>query len=460
MLTITPFGAAGEVTGSCWQLEFDDGTVLVDCGAFQGSDAARKNDESLADLARSLRAVVLTHAHLDHCGRLPALVRVGFTGPIYATPATRDLAEIVLNDSAAISEHEHRSSALSDADVTACLKQFRSIEYAQPIALTESVTLRLVDAGHILGAASVLLDQHDQRIVVSGDLGHPGSAIVRDPTRVDRADVVVMEATYGDEDRPTDATPLETFIDRVEAALTRGGPVLIPAFSIERTQELLYAFFEHRRARSLAHIPIFLDSPMAIRATEVFRHYPNYYDRDATVLTQAGHDFFRFDGLHPTLTPASSRAIGHTPNPKIIIAGSGMLTGGRMLYHLEDSLANPRATVLFVGYQADGTLGRTLIDLPRGTVGRARRVTVRGRHLIVRATVDQVRGLSAHADQAGLLSWLQSMHGVRHVILGHADEPARQSFASLIQTQLGLSVVTPAHAQSVRIRSFGSIPHQ
>lgn len=485
MMTITPYGAAGEVTGSCWLVDVGPLShhgfgrargerVLVDCGLFQGEhDAVARNHEPFAFAPASVQAVVLTHAHLDHCGRLPRLVREGFRGRIYATPATRDLAEIVLRDTAAIAVHEQGRRAdappplFTDADVDRCVERFEPIEYHQLTPITDHVELHLVDAGHILGAASAVLHVGGERIAFSGDIGNPGSAIVRDPQPIDEASVVVMEATYGNRrhgrarmhDHPSEAPitgakrghiqeGLDEFIAAVAAAVHRGGAVLIPAFSIERTQELLYAFHEWRIDQQLNHVPVFLDGPMAIKATEVFRRYPRYYDAEAAALRRAGSDFFRFPMLHQTPTPEASKAIRHAPNPKIIIAGAGMLTGGRIRHHLRNYLGDPRTTVIVVGYQAQGTLGRLLVD-------GARQVQIDDEPVNVRATFVVLHSLSAHADRNDLLDWLKKIRGVKQLILGHADDDARTAFARTVRNELHLSAAEPRFGQPIHLESIG-----
>ena len=502
-MTITPYGAAGEVTGSNWLVDSGSVKILVDCGAFQGEHEA--NDQNHAPFRydpRTIQALALTHAHLDHCGRLPSLVKAGFAGPIYCTPATRDLAEIELRDAAAIALHDQQSAirrgqpneprglGYTQDDVERCLQQFRAVEYNVPTTIEGGATLELIDAGHILGAASVRLTLPGQsnngqfpmansqrnpnapmsnvqtipqsgtppletgnwplkisektQIVFSGDIGNPGSAIVRDPQHFADADVVVMEATYGNREHRDEADPLAHFIQLVEQAVMRGGVVLIPAFSIERTQELLYAFFEWQKDAKLNHIPVFLDGPMAIRATEVFRRYPQYFDAEAAAIRNAGHDFFRFPMLKTTLTPESSKAIAHIPAPKIIIAGSGMLTGGRILYHLRDHLAEPTTTVIFTGYQAVGTLGRRIQNGERS-------VMVKHERIPVRAQIESLDSLSAHADRSALLQWLEATHGLKQLIIGHADEDSRVSFAKLVKDKTGLTAQLPQFGESIEV---------
>ncbi len=455
MLTITLYGAADQVTGSNTLVDIDGERILVDCGAFQGGrDLSARNGEPFAYDPASIDAVVLTHAHLDHCGRLPFLVKSGFKGKIYATGATRDLALIVMRDAATIAAHDHLGDGVavySVDDVEKCGQHFVPLPYNTITNLTRHVDVQLVDAGHILGSSSVILHVGNQRIVFSGDLGNPGAAIIRDPTLITSADVVVTEATYGDRGHTHPPHRTDEFVKFVEQSITKGGTVLIPAFSIERTQELLYAFAAHQTDRAIANIPIFLDSPMAIAATEVFKDYPEDYDQEAAALHDHGREFFRFPNLHVTRTIEASKAIAHAPNPKIIVAGSGMMTGGRIRYHLRNYLNDPATTLLIVGYQAQGTLGRQIQE-------GMKTVRIMGERISVRAKVVSIDYLSAHADQEQLLRWLKIMQGLKYAIVNHSDPDVRPKFAARIQSELGIQALTPKEGQPVRIKSIGQTP--
>jgi len=452
MLTITLYGAANEVTGSNTLFDLDGEQFVVDCGMFQGEvDAQEKNHARFAYDVRKVHAAVLTHAHLDHCGRLPLLTKAGFRGPIFATRPTIELTEIVLNDAVHVAEdrakHGGPPPPYTLDDVRQCMDQFRGVDYGEPFVVTNHCRGTLVDAGHVLGSAHVLLETGTGRVVVSGDIGNPGAPIVEDPTIIDHADVVVMEATYGDREHEAVTDRTKALHDLLASSLKRGGTILIPAFALERTQEILYAFASWQKDGILSNVPVFVDSPMAIAMLDVFRRHKEDYDAEATNRATSDQDPFLFHGLTLTRTPEASKAIAHAPNPKIVIAGSGMMDGGRVLHHLKAYLPDPTATVIAVGHQSTGTLGRDLID------GR-RPITIHGEPVDVKAHIEAITYLSAHADQAALLNWLKPIKGVRAVLVEHSDETARTAFAELVHEKLGLTTLTPGAGEPIRIQSI------
>ena len=435
-------GAAGEVTGSCHEVEFAGGRrLLLDCGMIQGSarDELRNRDPFPFDVA-SLDGVVLSHAHIDHCGRLPVLVARGFAGPIWTHPATADLLRIMLADAASLAERDaeldnrHRRDGRADHaplftsdDVARTLKQVRVVPYDDPCEILPGVRLVLRDAGHILGSASVELaavsDGRERVLVFSGDLGMKGTPILRDPAPVPRADLVLMESTYGDRlHRRRDETTVE-IREVLEQAWASGGNVLIPAFAVGRSQELLYLFARQWDEWNLGRWRIFLDSPMAARVAAVYdRHVALFDERGRDAWNQRPHPF-RMPNLRMTVDAAQSRAINGVRRGAIVIAGSGMCNGGRIRHHLLHNLSLPQAHVIFVGYQAHGTLGRRLVD-------GAREVGLLGQSVPVRATMHTVGGLSAHADQAGLLDWVGAIGGRPPVLLVHGEDRAREPLAA------------------------------
>lgn len=452
-------GAAREVTGSCFLVSVGRRQVLVECGLIQGShDRERHNADPFPFDPRQLDAVVLTHAHLDHSGRLPLLVRDGFAGKVYTHRATADLCAILLEDAAFLmerdAERESRRRAerrplapLYDrADARAAQQSFRPVDYGQRIRLCEGAWLTLRDAGHILGSAIAELELEEGerrcRLVVSGDLGQPDAPILRDSETVGQADLVLLESTYGDRlHRPWESTWQEIG-EILRSAREGGGNVLVPAFAVGRTQELLYVFHQHFDDWGLADWQIFLDSPMAIEATEVYARHARVYDEQARRWHGERDQPFLLPNLRITRTPEESMAINAVRSRAIIIAGSGMCTGGRITHHLRHHLGNPGTHVMIVGFQATGTPGRALVD-------GAETLRMFGEELPVRATVHTVGGLSAHADQAALLRWYGAIPDRPPVALVHGEEKAMNALASRLRDDLGASVTIPSRGETI-----------
>ncbi len=429
-------GAAQEVTGSCHAVETAGRRILVDCGLIQGStqDEARNRDPFPFNAAE-IDAVVLTHAHLDHSGRLPLLVKSGFRGPIYAHPATIDLATILLRDSAYLLEKETEwvnrkrlrkglrplPPLYTARDLNVVNKRFRPINYDVDTELFSGVSVRLYDAGHILGSSIVTLTDTRNgtpvRAVFSGDLGHRDAPILRNPRKVTEADLVVMESTYGDRlHRPWEAT-LQELGSALKEARENSGNILIPAFAIGRTQELLYTFAQHYDEWELGRWTLFLDSPMAIAATEVYQHHVDVYDHEAAQLYKSSGDLFKLPKLHFTRTAQQSMAINRIASGAIIIAGSGMCTGGRIKQHLKHNVWRESCHVIITGYQAYGTTGRALVD-------GAPHIRLWGETVRVAAKVHTIGGLSAHADQKGLVDWITAFKNRPKVALVHGENAA------------------------------------
>lgn len=434
-------GAAREVTGSCFLIQVGRHRFLVDCGLIQGSPEHEKlNREPLPFNAREIDAVVLTHAHLDHSGRLPVLIKAGFRGFIYTHRASAALCRVMLEDAAYLNEKEAerynryhaergkpRLEPLFDQDdVYTTERHFHPLDYGQSVEILPGVTLTLHDAGHILGSAIVELVLEEQgvirRLVFSGDLGHAGAPILNDPTPLAEADLVVLESTYGDRcHRPWDATWAEMG-EIIRNARERRGNILIPAFAVGRTQELLYVFARHYEEWGLSAWHVFLDSPMAIEATALYRQYHGVYDKAAREVLQSHGDPFDLPNLHLTRTAEESMRINDIRAGAIIIAGSGMCTGGRIVHHLKRNLPFAQAHVLIVGFQVQGTPGRALVD-------GARSLHLFGEDVPVRAHVHTVGGLSAHADQAGLAAWYGHFRRRPPVVLVHGEPTAMDALA-------------------------------
>jgi metallo-beta-lactamase family protein len=454
-------GAAREVTGSCFLVTVGRRQVLVECGLIQGSrERERHNADPFPFDPRQLDAVVLTHAHLDHSGRLPLLVREGFDGKVYTHRATADLCSILLQDAAYLMEREAERDSrrrgdrrpiapLYDReDARAAQQSFRAVDYGQRIRLCEGAWLTLRDAGHILGSAVAELeleeDGQGRRLVVSGDLGQPGAPILRDPERVAQADLVLLESTYGDRlHRPWGAT-WEEIGGILREARDGGGNVLVPAFAVGRTQELLYVFSRHFDEWGLGDWQIFLDSPMAIEATEVYGRHARVYDEQARAWHGERAQPYQLPNLRFTRTPEESMAINAVRERAIVIAGSGMCSGGRITHHLRHHLGNPGTHVMIVGFQATGTPGRALVD-------GAEVLRLFGEDIPVRAKIHTVGGLSAHADQAALLGWYGAIPGRPPVALVHGEEKAMDALARRLRDDLGADVTVPVHGQTIAL---------
>jgi metallo-beta-lactamase family protein len=449
------FGAAGEVTGSCFVVETGAHRVLVDCGLFQGDRASEaRNRQRFPFDPAAIDAVVLTHAHLDHSGRIPLLVKGGFRGPIYTQHASVDLCRILLLDSAHLAEkdaeHENRRRARKGRrpveplygrrDAEFALKRFRAVDYGAERSLLPGVALTLHDAGHILGSAIAELKLGTgaaaRRVVFSGDLGHAGAPILRDPQALASADLVIMESTYGDRaHRGWNETWTELGAVFRDAAVARGN-ILIPAFAIGRSQELLHVFQRHHREWGLDRWAVFLDSPMAIEATDVYARHWKLYDRDAAQQYRRRGNAFHLPNLHFTRTPAQSAAINRIQSGAVIIAGSGMCDGGRIRHHLKHNIWREHCHVVFVGYQAGGTLGRSIVD-------GAKQIRLWGETMRVAAQVHTIGGLSAHADQNGLVDWYRRFRNRPPVALVHGEPAAATALAERLRRELNTSVQIP-----------------
>jgi metallo-beta-lactamase family protein len=460
MSTLTCHGAAGEVTGSCHLLEHAGRRILVDCGLFQGSDALEgENARAFAFDAASIDFVLLTHAHLDHCGRLPLLARRGFRCEIIATAPTRELARLVLSDAASLQEEEAKARTRRLRDFVAPLYTLedafhameffgRRAEYGRDIALAPGLTARFIDAGHMLGSASVVVETGQgaarRRIVFSGDIGNPDRPLLRDAEPPPEADVVVMEATYGDRDHRSTADSIAELVGAVADRIERGGNVVIPTFALERAQEILYHLADGIREGMLPPtLPVFLDSPMAISATETFARYPECLGEDARRRLADGGDLFGLPTLRFTRETADSMALNRIKGGAVILAGSGMCTGGRVRHHLRHNLWRKHAGVIFVGYAARGTPARRIID-------GAETVRLFGEDVRVQARIWTINGFSAHAGQHDLLAWLGHAAAKKAVLVHGEAERGLSALASRVEA-LGIDCVVPAQGQTLAL---------
>ena len=448
-------GAAGEVTGSMHLVEVGEGTatrrILLDCGMMQGSQETElANFDPFPFDPAALDAVVASHAHIDHIGRLPLLVRRGFRGPIYAQQATAELMPIMLMDSASLAEGdaERRNRRrkrgepefmplYTQEDVAAAMRQVRPVAYGQRTPILGGVELLLRDAGHILGSCIVELSGDGRTLVFSGDLGPDGTPILRDPEHVREADLLLMESTYGDRNHRDRADTIRELGDILDQAWRDGGNVLIPAFAVGRAQELLYWFARHWDDWNLSRWRVFLDSPMAGKVVEVYNGHHALFDADAQAVWRGTPNPFRLPNLHITQNNDESMAINRIEGGAIIIAGSGMANGGRILHHLRHNLGRRQAHLVFVGYQAEGTLGRRLVD-------GAKWVRIHGHDYRVNLKIHTVGGLSAHTDQRGLLAWYGHFDPKPPLALVHGEDKAREALAGEIGERHGV------HAELVR----------
>jgi metallo-beta-lactamase family protein len=457
-MRITFCGAAQQVTGSCFLFETSGRRFLVDCGMFQGTAATRaRNVCAFRFDPRGIDFVILTHAHLDHSGLLPRLAAQGFQGPIYTTPATRDLMSVLLLDSAHLQQSEaeradrkHRDYALAYGidDVDRMMKQVRAIPYDHPVELAPGVRVSLRDAGHILGSAIVELwvteDGRPRKVVVSGDLGQPGRPILRDPTLIDDAEVLLMESTYGDRNHRSLPDTLEELTTILESALA-SGVVLVPSFAVGRAQELLFYLSQLTREERLHDLAVFVDSPMAEQVTKITAHHLELFNDEARRMAQTWTSSQPSLHLRFTDRAQDSIALNRLESGAVIIAGSGMCDGGRIRHHLQQRLSNPHTTVLIVGFQAAGTLGRELVD-------GARKVRLFGEDVPVRARIATLGGFSAHADQSTLLAWLAHLHAApRNLFLVHGEPRASNALADAIDARLGWKASVPADGESVML---------
>jgi metallo-beta-lactamase family protein len=442
-MKLTIHGAAKTVTGSKYLLEINHKRLLLECGLFQGKRKKTYEYNLNFDFDPvSLDAAILSHAHIDHSGNLPNLVKRGYRGPIYATDATRDLADIMLKDSGHIHEYDIKylnkkrakkglppvEPLYTIADAARTIPQFRQVPYEKPFQPIEGVTAQFIDAGHILGSAAILLDLEENgrktRLWFSGDIGRPDKPLLRDPILPGGydVDVLMMECTYGD--RPHDNIKLafDEFRDVVNKTIRRGGKVIIPAFSVGRTQTLVYCLNEFISAGEIPEIPVFVDSPLAVSASNVYRRHPECFDQETwDFISQHRHPALDFKSLTYTHSVEESKALNHREDPMVIISASGMVEAGRILHHVKNNIGDKRNTILIVSWQAPHTLGRRLAD-------REREIRIFGETYTRRAQIETINGLSAHAGQGLLVDYARSAAGqAREIILVHGEEDAAEA---------------------------------
>ncbi|MDK2956411.1 MAG: metallo-beta-lactamase family protein [Desulfovibrionales bacterium] len=462
-MKITFLGAAQTVTGSCFILETDHVRFAVDCGMHQGNAEIEKRnwDASLYD-PKHLDFILITHAHIDHSGLLPKMAQEGFAGPIYTTPPTRDLLEIMLLDSAHIQEMEaewrnkkkrrhgkkQEAPLYSEKDAEAAHRLVRAAPTDKAFEPAPGIQVTMRDAGHILGSAMLEIEYRENgqptKLVFSGDIGRPNQLLMADPTVIKEADYLFMESTYGNRDHKNEASSREELAAAIRYSYNAGEKVIIPAFAVERTQEVLYSLHLLEREGKLpADMPVYLDSPMAIRATEVFSRYPKYLDKETRTLMDAGENPLELKNLRPTLATAESQAINSAAGPAIVISASGMANAGRIKHHLRHNLWRQGASVVFTGFQAMGTPGRRIVD-------GAKTIRLFGEEVSVAAKIWTIGGFSAHAGQSQLLEWLSNFTSKdMRVILVHGESSAQTVLAQRIREKFSFDVHAPAYREEL-----------
>ena len=464
MIKLGFFGAAGEVTGSCYILSTDRARVMIDMGMHQGEREADEHNRRMPDVPpETIDAVVLTHAHLDHCGRLPMLARTAFRGRIHCTPPTIELTDIILSDSARIQEDDcarfnaklRRGDEPCEAplytteEVRRTLPLLTGLPYNETRTIAPGITIKFVDAGHILGAASVQMIVQDGArtltIIFSADVGVVGSPILRDPITPLPGDVVLLESTYGDRDhKPLDATRAE-FLAILKEAQSVGAKVLIPAFAVGRTQDLVFHIGDFIRSGQLAPIHVYVDSPMATETSDLYRRHKELYDSEALDLLAHNLSPLNFPGLTYTRTIEESKRLNSAAGCMVIISASGMCTGGRILHHLYNNLSNPNTHVVIAGYQGQGTLGRKLVE-------GAERVRIFREDIIVKATVHTLGGFSAHAGQTGLVHWAAPFRDSKpRMFLTHGEDAPRTALRAQLKSKLNLDSAMPRYGEVVEL---------
>lgn len=460
-MKIIPYGAAEGVTGSCFLVRADNADVLVDCGFFQGSEEER-NLKGFEFNPEEIDYLILTHAHLDHSGRVPLLVKKGFRGKIICTRGTYEIVKIMLLDSAKIMYEDFAAKKRKaqrageaaqppmylEADVLSAYALFHPVPYNYDFPITDTLSVVLRDAGHILGSSFVEFNLKEsqglKRIVFSGDLGNKNKPIVKDPAIPSDADVVFVESTYGDRDHKDFSQSYNELEEAVHYAFSKNGNVIIPSFALERAQEILYVLRDMYYRKKLPPCRVFLDSPLAIAATNLFRSNSEYFDEEAQKIIKSGQDPFYFPYLMYSKTVEDSRSINNVKERAIIIAGSGMCNGGRVLHHLKHNLWKDTSCIVFVGYQAQGTIGRRIVD-------GEKTVSIYGEKIKANAKVFTINGFSSHADKTIIKNWLSCMPSLKKIYLIHGEKKVMEKFKNELSSDFKADVLTAKQLEEIII---------
>ena len=466
-MKLTFYGAAGTVTGSMHHLESNGKRYLLDCGMYQGrrKDAEAQN-RNFPFQASSIDAVLISHAHIDHTGILPLLVKNGFSGPIYATPATADLCNWMLRDTAHILDSDaqfvskrsrhHVEPLFTMADAEKTLPLFRPVDYHTPHQLNRALSFETYDAGHMLGSSCIVLREtlngRSTSLIFSGDVGRPGLPIVRDPEALPAADSLIMECTYGDRLHEQEGELTDHLAEVVNRTVSRGGRVIVPSFAVGRTQQVVLLLHHLANEKRIPSLPIFVDSPLAVNVTTVFRAHPECFNEDTRAFLQSGEDPFGFARLKYVREAADSKKLNSLDGPYVVISPSGMCEVGRVLHHLRHNIGDARNTVLITGYQAENTLGRKLVE-------GMKEVKIFGEPVEVRAEIASLQALSGHADRDELLAWMSSITpksitpGLKNVFLVHGEPSQAAGMTDAIRKTYGIEAVTPSRGQSFELHA-------
>jgi metallo-beta-lactamase family protein len=457
-MKLTFQGAAGAVTGSMHQLESDGKQYLLDCGMFQGRrKEAEQRNRDFPFPASSIAAVVLSHAHIDHSGRLPLLVKSGFHGPIYTTPATIDLCDAMLRDTGHIAESDAEfvnrkhpddppvEPLYTVEDAVAAMQLFRPVALHKPTNIGENLMMESYDAGHILGSSSIVLTNGHTRLAFSGDVGRPGLPIIRDPEPLPPVDYLIMESTYGGRKHPQPAEAIGQLEEIVKRTIGRGGRLIVPAFAVGRTQQLVLMLHQLMNEKRIPSVPMFVDSPLAVNVTDVFRAHPEWFDKETNEYLTNGQDPFGFNRLIYIRDVNESKKLNTRKGSFIVISASGMCEAGRILHHLRNNIGDSRNTVLLTGYQAENTLGRKLRD-------GLKSVRIFGIPAQVEAEVASLDALSAHADADELLNWMKPMTAtLKKVFLVHGEPQQSRALAEAIHARYGLEALPVSAGQNFEL---------